>query len=55
MTYFIEDWAAQKGWLQPVMTLAACGVGIPAVGSVIFWFWGKTMRRWTTASRVHDF
>jgi hypothetical protein len=55
MTYFIEGFAVEKGWVQPIMTLAACGVGIPAIGSVIFWFYGKKMRGWTRSSKVHDF
>jgi hypothetical protein len=55
MTYFIEGWAEEKGWVEPIMTLAALGVGIPAIGAVIFWFYGKKMRRWTRNSKVHDF
>lgn len=55
MTYYINDMAEQHGYLVPVMLLAALGVGIPVVGGCLLWFWGKTCRRITRDSKVHQF
>lgn len=52
MAKFITNWAANDGFLAPVMTnmcltvlWCACGVG--------FWRWGKRCRVWTRRSEVH--
>lgn len=55
MTYFINDMAERHGYLTPVMLLAALGVGIPLVGGVLLWFFGKSCRRMTRDSKVHQF
>lgn len=55
MTYFINDMANQRGYLVPVMLLASLGVGIPIVGGVMLWFWGKSCRRISRNSKVHRF
>jgi hypothetical protein len=53
MTYFINDWAAQKGFIGPIMLLGGLTVGTSTLGAVVFYFWGKTFRRWTKDSKLH--
>jgi len=55
MTYFINNMAIEKGYLVPVMLLASLGVGIPVIGGLTLWFFGKRCRRWTRGSSVHSF
>jgi len=55
MTYFVNDMAVEHGYLVPVMLLAALGVGIPIVGGILLWFFGKSCRRITRDSKVHQF
>lgn len=49
---FITPWTEEVGYIIPIMTNMAlatlfCGTGI------VFWYWGKTFRRWTRDSSVH--
>ncbi|RFU33317.1 hypothetical protein B7463_g2986, partial [Scytalidium lignicola] len=49
---FITPWATEAGFIPPIMTNMAlitlfCSFGI------IFWFYGKTFRKWTRNSKVH--
>jgi hypothetical protein len=53
MTYFINDWAAQKGFIGPIMLLGGLTVGTSTLGAVVFYFWGKTFRRWIKDSKLH--
>lgn len=55
MTYFVNDMADRHGYLVPVMLLAALGVGIPVVGGTLLWFGGKSCRRISRNSKVHQF
>lgn len=50
---FITPWSIQSGYLPPIMTNMSlialwCGCGI------LFWFKGKTFRKWTRNSPVHS-
>ncbi|KAJ4371123.1 hypothetical protein N0V83_004339 [Neocucurbitaria cava] len=49
---FITEWTIEAGFIAPIMTNAAlillwCSFGI------LFWWKGKTFRRWTKNSKVH--
>jgi hypothetical protein len=49
---FITPWTQQAGYVAPILTNMAlitlfCGCG------VVFWFHGKTFRRWTKDSSTH--
>lgn len=49
---FVTPWSQQAGYVAPILTNMAlvtlwCGCG------VVFWFQGKTFRRWTRESDVH--
>lgn len=53
MIFFFNDWAAEQGFIPPVMTLMALCVGISTIGLVVFYFWGKEFRRRTKDSTLH--
>ncbi|KAI0012990.1 putative MFS transporter [Xylariaceae sp. FL0662B] len=53
MIFFFNDWAAQSGYLAPVLMLMALTVGVSVLGLAIFIPFGKTFRRWTKDSKVH--
>lgn len=55
MTYFINNWALESGYVPPIMQTMALAVGTPVLGMIVFHFWGKRARRSTRNSRVHDF
>jgi hypothetical protein len=55
MTYFMNDWAASNGFIQPTMLLMAMTVGITLLGMVVFIFFGKKFRYWTKDARIHSF
>lgn len=49
---FLNVWAAESGFIPPIMTNASlilffCLLGIP------FYYFGKTFRRWSKNSNVH--
>ena len=49
---FINPWIAESGFVKPLMlnmclTVLFCACAIP------FYYYGKTMRRWTSKSHVH--
>ncbi|KAF2689817.1 MFS general substrate transporter [Lentithecium fluviatile CBS 122367] len=50
---FITPWAEEKGFVAPIMTNAALTLVFCSFG-VVFWWKGKTMRRWTKHSKVHQ-
>ncbi|KAL5387000.1 hypothetical protein PMIN02_008276 [Paraphaeosphaeria minitans] len=54
MTYYMNDWATNSGYISPVMLLLAMNVGITLLGMVVFMFFGKTFRRWTKDSKIHS-
>ena len=50
---FINSWIASAGALPPIMlnmslTVLFCAFAIP------FYYWGKTCRKWTRHSKVHE-
>ena len=50
---FITPWIEKSGYIPPIMTnmsliILWCSCGI------IFWFYGKTFRKWTRNSKVHS-
>lgn len=55
MTYYMNDWATADGFIPPMMLLMAMTVGFTLIGMVFFMFYGKTCRRWTKDSKIHQF
>jgi MFS family permease len=49
---FITAWAAKVGFITPIMTNMALTLFFCSLG-IVFWFYGKTFRRWTKDSNVH--
>jgi hypothetical protein len=42
MIFFYNDWAASDGFIPPLMTSMALGVGITVIGMCVFIPFGKT-------------
>ncbi|KAH8884984.1 serine/threonine kinase 16 [Thozetella sp. PMI_491] len=55
MSYYINNWAAQSGFGPPVYMMMALTAGFPLAGLIVFTFWGKTFRKFTRNSKVHEF
>ncbi|KAF7563710.1 hypothetical protein G7046_g419 [Stylonectria norvegica] len=55
MTYFINEWAANDGFIPPAMLLMAMTAGITLIGMVGLIYFGKSARRLTRHSKVHLF
>lgn len=55
MTYFINDWATDEGFVPPAMLLMAMTAGIPLIGMILLTLYGKRCRRLTRHSRVHGY
>ncbi|OBT81140.1 hypothetical protein VE02_10348 [Pseudogymnoascus sp. 03VT05] len=55
MTYYYNDWVVTAGFTPPLMMIMALTVGFSLVGTILFPYFGKSMRRWTRASKVHSF
>jgi len=53
MTYYINDWAVRDGFIGPVMLVGGLTFGVSTIGALIFYFFGKTFRRWSSGSRIH--
>jgi len=49
---FINDWIAEAGYIKPIMTNGTL-VLLWCLCAIIFYFYGKTFRRWTKNSSVH--
>lgn len=54
MIFFFNDWAAQQGFIPPVLTMMALTVGFSLIGLAIFIPSGKQFRRWTKDSKLHE-
>lgn len=54
MTYFIIPWVTEHGFLYPIITVGMIAVGITLIGVIVFFFFGKTFRRWTRDSGIHQ-
>ncbi|KAH8817462.1 serine/threonine kinase 16 [Xylogone sp. PMI_703] len=50
---FITPWATDAGFIPPIMTNMALITFFCCCG-IIFWFYGKTFRKWTRNSNVHS-
>lgn len=53
MVFFYNDWAAEQGFVPPILTLMALTVGFTALGLVVFIPFGKSFRRLTRDSKLH--
>ncbi|KAF1935483.1 MFS transporter-like protein [Clathrospora elynae] len=49
---FITPWSEDKGFIEPIMTNAAL-ILIWCLFGILFWWKGKTFRRWSRNSSVH--
>ena len=54
MTYYINNWAADDGFIPPLLSLMAMAVGFSLTGVVFFMFFGKELRRCSRNSKVHS-
>ncbi|TAQ90917.1 hypothetical protein B7494_g814 [Chlorociboria aeruginascens] len=50
---FITPWIVKSGYIPPIMTNMAL-VTLFCLSAVIFWYYGKTFRKWTRNSKVHS-
>jgi len=55
MTYWVNDMAAQVGYITPHMILLALDTGLALAGIAFFVYLGKSMRRLTRNAAVHSF
>ncbi|CAJ2513995.1 Uu.00g021140.m01.CDS01 [Anthostomella pinea] len=53
MIFYYNNWAAESGYLAPVLMLMACTVGFCVVGLAVFIPFGKKFRGWTKDSSLH--
>ncbi|KAF2735351.1 MFS transporter-like protein [Polyplosphaeria fusca] len=49
---FITEWAEEDGFIPPIMTNASL-ILLWCLFGILFWWKGKTFRRWTRNSKVH--
>lgn len=49
---FITQWIIKDGYIPPIMTNASL-ILLWCLFGIVFYFFGKTMRRWTRNSKVH--
>lgn len=54
MIFYFNDWAAEKGFLGPVLMLMALTVGFSVLGLAVFLPFGKKFRRMTKDSKLHS-
>jgi hypothetical protein len=50
---FITPWIEKSGYIQPIMTNMALVI-LWCLTGIIFWYKGKTFRKWTRRSKVHS-
>lgn len=53
LSNFVPRWVEQDGFLKPIM-LNMCLTTLWCACAVVFYIWGKTFRKWTANSKVHD-
>ncbi len=53
MIFYFNDWAARRGYLEPVLTLMALAVGFSLLGLAVLIPFGKSFRRLTKDSKLH--
>ncbi|KAI0888737.1 MFS general substrate transporter [Annulohypoxylon maeteangense] len=54
MIFFFNDWAAQSGYIKPVLMMMGLTIGVTILGLCVFTPWGKQFRRWTKDSKLHS-
>lgn len=54
MLFFLNDWAAESGYIKPVLMIMALTFGSSILGLCIFIPYGKLFRRWTKDSKLHS-
>jgi len=50
---FITNWITKSGYIPPIMTNMSL-ITLWCLTGIIFWFYGKTFRKWTKDSKVHS-
>ncbi|OBT98042.1 hypothetical protein VE01_04066 [Pseudogymnoascus verrucosus] len=50
---FITPWTIKSGYIQPIMTNMSLTL-LWCLTGIIFWYFGKTFRKWTQHSKVHS-
>jgi len=50
---FITPWTMKDGFVPPIMTNMSL-IALWCLCGIIFWFYGKTFRKWTRDSKVHS-
>jgi hypothetical protein len=50
---FITPWIIKDGYVAPIM-LNMCLIVLWCLFAIPFYFWGKTCRKWTAKSDVHQ-
>lgn len=53
MIFYLNDWAAEDGYLPPILMLMALTVGFSLLGLAVFIPFGKRFRHWTKDSALH--
>lgn len=54
MIFYFNDWAAQSGYIKPMLMMMALTVGSSLLGLCVFAVYGKQFRRWTKDSKLHS-
>ncbi|CZR53299.1 related to HOL1, putative substrate-H+ antiporter [Phialocephala subalpina] len=50
---FITPWTIKSGYIPPIMTNMSL-ITLWCLTGIIFWYFGKTFRKWTKNSKVHS-
>jgi len=50
---FITPWIIKSGYIPPIMTNMSL-ITLWCLTGIVFWFFGKTFRKWTRNSKVHS-
>jgi hypothetical protein len=50
---FITPWIIKSGYIPPIMTNMSLII-LWCLTGIIFWYYGKTFRKWTRHSKVHS-
>ena len=50
---FITPWIIKNGYIPPIMTNMSL-IFLWCLTGIIFWYFGKTFRKWTQHSKVHS-
>lgn len=50
---FITPWSEESGYVPPIMTNTAL-ITFFCLTGIVFWYYGKTFRKWSRHSKVHS-